>query len=111
MRGVDVVPDCDILWLVFDTLRFDAAQEAFQLGVLPTLSQFIAPHGWERRHAPGSFTFPSHQAMFAGFLPTPDSPGPHMRAFAMPFPGSESTNEATRIFSGHSIIDGLGEFN
>jgi len=38
--------------------------------------------GWERRHSPASFTYAAHQAFFAGFLPTPASPGPHPRLFA-----------------------------
>ena len=33
-------------------------------------------HGglWEKRHAPGNFTYPSHFAIFAGFLPSPAEP-------------------------------------
>ena len=31
-------------------------------------------NGWEKRHAPGNFTYPSHFAIFAGFLPSPAEP-------------------------------------
>lgn len=108
MIGTSIIPDTDLVWLVFDTLRYDVAQEAHQQGALTHLSPLLPKGGWERRHAPGSFTFPSHQAMFAGFLPSPAGPGPHPRPFALSFPGSTTTTETTQVFDGvDSIIKGF----
>lgn len=56
----------DILFICLDTLRYDAAEEEEAAGNTPVLSRY-GP--WEKRQAPGNFTYPSHHAMFAGFLP------------------------------------------
>lgn len=69
--GVDmneIVGSHDILFICLDTLRYDVAVEEEQKGTTPVLNAYGGP--WEKRHAPGNFTYPSHQAMFAGFLPT-----------------------------------------
>lgn len=64
----EVVGHCDILFLCLDTLRYDVAKAEEEAGRTPVLSQY-GP--WEKRQAPGNFTYPSHHAMFAGFLPLP----------------------------------------
>ncbi|MEV4325643.1 metalloenzyme domain-containing protein, partial [Microbispora rosea] len=76
----EVVGTHDILLVTLDTLRYDVAAELADAGRLPHL----LPGGrrWERRHSPGSFTYAAHAAIFAGFLPTPVTPGPHPRLFA-----------------------------
>ena len=56
----------DILLICLDTLRYDAAAWEEKAGNTPVLSRY-GP--WEKRQAPGNFTYPSHHAMFAGFLP------------------------------------------
>lgn len=56
----------DILFICLDTLRYDAAVCEEERGTTPVLNQY-GP--WEKRQAPGNFTYPSHHAMFAGFLP------------------------------------------
>ena len=61
-----VVGKQDILFICLDTLRYDAARMEEEAGGTPVLNQFGS---WERRQAPGNFTYPSHHAMFAGFLP------------------------------------------
>lgn len=61
-----VVGKQDILFICLDTLRYDAAKMEEEAGGTPMLNQFGS---WERRQAPGNFTYPSHHAMFAGFLP------------------------------------------
>ena len=61
----------DILMLCFDTLRYDVAVSEEASGGTPILSRYGK---WEKRHAPGNFTYPSHFAMFAGFLPSPAEP-------------------------------------
>ena len=67
-----VVGTHDILMLCFDTLRYDVSKEEEEAGRTPVLNS----HGgeWEKRHAPGNFTYPSHFAIFAGFLPSPAEP-------------------------------------
>jgi hypothetical protein len=102
-----IVGSCDILFITLDTLRYDAAQLAFEEGRLPVLADFLPPTGWERRHSPGNFTYAAHQAFFAGFLPTPMAPGPHPRLFAAEFAGSETTVSTTKTFPTPDIVSGL----
>ena len=64
-----VVGNCDILFICLDTLRYDAAVAEESGGGTPVLNRYGA---WEKRQAPGNFTYPSHHAIFAGFLPSKD---------------------------------------
>lgn len=96
----------DVLFITIDTLRYDVAQQAMQQGKTPVL-QAIAPVGfWERRHSPASFTYAAHTAFFAGFLPTPATPGGARaaRLFATAFPGSRTTNKQTLVFEEADIV-------
>ncbi len=56
----------DILFICLDTLRYDAACQEEAAGTTPVLNRYGS---WEKCQAPGNFTYPSHHAMFAGFLP------------------------------------------
>lgn len=103
----DLVGTADVLFMTLDTLRFDVASQALAEGITPSLAEHIGH--WEKRHAPGNFTYASHHAMFAGFLPTPDSPGPHPRLFALRFEGSTSTNNKTAVFDSPNIISGFAK--
>lgn len=102
-----VVGGHDLLLITLDTLRYDAAAELAAAGRTPVLARQLPGGRWERRHAPGSFTFASHAAMLAGFLPTPAGPGPHPRRFAAVFPGSETTEPHTWVFDAPSLPAGL----
>lgn len=62
----EVVGKKDILFICLDTLRYDVAIQEEAAGKTPVLNQY-GP--WEKCQAPGNFTYPSHHAMFAGFLP------------------------------------------
>ena len=104
-RGL--IGSCDLLFVTLDTLRFDVARAESAAGRTPFLTSLLPGGQWQERHAPGSFTFASHQAFFAGFLPTPSSPGHHARAFALSFPGSETTGPKTCVFDAPDIVDGL----
>ena len=97
----------DIVFITLDTLRYDVAQRLFEAGELPVLARHLPATGWERRHSPASFTYAAHHAFFAGFLPTPASPGPHPRLFASAFRGSETTSAHTCVFEQESIPAGL----
>jgi len=97
----------DILFLVLDALRYDAAQSCLTEGRTPTLAALLPGGVWERRQSPGNFTYPAHQAFFAGFLPTPEGRGPHPRLFAVRFPGSESTASTTCVLDTPDLVQGL----
>jgi hypothetical protein len=101
-----VVGGHDILFVTLDTLRYDVAAAELAAGRTPALAA-VLPGGWERRHTPASFTFPAHQAFFAGFLPTPTAPGRHPRLFAAAFPGAETTGGGTVVFDAPDIVHGL----
>ncbi len=102
-----VVGDYDILLVTLDTLRHDVAAELAAEGRIPHLARHLPGGRWEERHAPGSFTYASHQAIFAGFLPTPAEPGPHPRLFAASFAGSETTAEGTFVYDTPDLVSGL----
>lgn len=97
-----IVGTHDIAWIVLDALRYDVAAEEMAAGRTPNLGTLIG--GWEKRHSPGTFTYASHTAFFAGFLPTPAHPGRHPRAFALAFEGSETTGATTCVLDGAANI-------
>lgn len=97
----------DILFITLDTLRYDVAVETLRDGRTPNLAALLPASGWEERHTPGSFTYAAHHAFFAGFLPTPATPGRHPRLFAARFAGSETTTEQTFVFDAPDIVTGF----
>lgn len=99
----------DILFITLDTLRYDVAVLALEAGETPHLAKTLPDGKWEKRHSPGSFTYAAHHAFFAGFLPTPITPGPHDRLFASQFPGSETTSANTFVFDTPDILSGLAQ--
>ncbi|MCA9104926.1 MAG: STM4013/SEN3800 family hydrolase [Planctomycetales bacterium] len=102
--GVD-----DFLIMTFDSLRYDVAQLAWETGVIPKLAKSLSESGWERRHAPGSFTYASHAAYFAGFFPTPAKPGRHERGIGLRFAGSETLASDAVVFDAPDIVTGFRE--
>jgi hypothetical protein len=102
-----IVGSHDLLLVTLDTLRYDVAAELAAEGRIPYLARHLPGGVWERRHAPGSFTYASHQAIFAGFLPTPDAQGPHPRLFAARFAGSESTADGTWVHDTPDFVSAL----
>ena len=101
-----IVGKSDIIFITLDTLRYDVAQTLFEDGKLPNFSKWLPKTGWEMRHSPGSFTYASHHAFFAGFLPT-KIPNKEPRLFAAKFKGSETTKETTFVFDQENIVKGL----
>ena len=61
-----IVGSHNILFVCLDCLRYDVAFEEQEKGNTPVLNQYGK---WRKCQAPGNFTYPSHQAMFAGFMP------------------------------------------
>ena len=100
-----IVGSHDIALLVLDTLRFDVAAEELAAGRTPNFAARIG--GWECRHSPGTFTYASHAAFFAGFLPTPARPGRHRRRFGLQFDSSETIGDGTCVLGGATIVEGL----
>src|SRR5438477_8303258 len=104
----DVVGRAGVLFLTLDCLRHDVAVRCLAAGTTPNLARLLPPGGWEARETPGTFTLPAHLAFFHGFLPTPPTPGPHPRLFALEFDGSLSTAPTTFVFSGvENVIAGF----
>ena len=97
----------DILFVSFDTLRYDVAQECLQQGRTPNLARVLPQQTWEKRHSPANFTYAAHHAFFAGFFPTPVAPGKHPRLFAVNFPGSETIDANTCVFDTSDIVSGF----
>lgn len=91
----------DILFIVFDSLRYDVLINAD----LTELNQFVPQ--WERRHSPATFTYAAHHAFFSGFLPTPAKPGLHPRLFAAAFAGSATTQSNTFSFAESTLPEAL----
>ena len=104
-----LIGHCDVLMVTLDTLRYDVAVEALRAGRTPTLAALLPGGQWQRRHTPASFTYAAHQAFFAGFLPTPVTPGPHPRLFSLAFPGSQTTGERSAVFDAPDIVHGLAD--
>ena len=65
----EIVGKCHFLFVCLDSLRYDAAIEEQERGGTPVLNRYGK---WRKCQASGNFTYPSHQAMFAGFLPIDD---------------------------------------
>lgn len=107
LRGKEIVGAADVVFITLDTLRYDVAVRALEAGRTPHLAARLPGGQWEERHTSGSFTFAAHQAFFAGFLPTPTTPGPHPRPFAVDFLGSETITEDTAVFEASDIVRGF----
>jgi len=107
-RGfADLVGTADIALITLDTLRYDVAAQQLAAGATPHLARRLPGGSWQRRYTPASFTYAAHHAFFAGFLPTPTSPGPHPRLFAGKFPGSVSSTDDTWVFDAPDVVTGL----
>lgn len=61
-----VVGSHHIVFLCLDALRYDVAKEEEDRGNTPILNFYGS---WIRCQATGNFTYPAHQALFAGFFP------------------------------------------
>nr|BFE66428.1 STM4013/SEN3800 family hydrolase [Dactylosporangium thailandense] len=97
----------DLLFVTLDTLRYDVAADLLAAGRTPNLARVLPGGAWERRQSPASFTYAAHHAFFAGFLPTPPTPGPHERPFAARFAGSTTVGADTWEFDAPDVVTAL----
>jgi Sulfatase len=107
LNANDFIGSRDVLFITFDSLRFDVATEALETGLTPVLKSVLPESGWELRHTPATFTYAAHHAFFAGFLPTPAHPGRHERLFASTFQGSKTTSSRTFTYSEATWVEAL----
>jgi hypothetical protein len=99
----------DVVWLVFDSLRYDVASSALANHRTPNLARWLSPiGGWERRETPGTFTLAAHMAFFHGFLPTLASAPAAPRLMALAYDGSRTIGPQTLCFeSAPNVIAGF----
>lgn len=106
----EVVGRRNILLVTLDSLRYDVARAAHVAGATPNLSALLPPEGWQARHTSGSFTYPAHHAIFAGFLPKPAQPGtPDSRLFECRPPEGKVVRPTTYVIDGDNVIRGLAD--
>lgn len=103
-----IVGKSDILFICLDTLRYDVAVQEEAAGATPVLNRYGL---WEKCQAPGNFTYPSHHAMFAGFLPCRADAGSIADREFLFFPKSiglgRHVPEGAYGFSGSTVMEGL----
>ena len=104
----EIVGTHDILFLCLDTLRYDVAFQEQENGGTPVLNRYGK---WEKRSAPGNFTYPSHHAMFSGFLPSTLEPVPMVQQERLFFPKNIGLGKFSPpksfSFEGPTFIEGL----
>ncbi|MEY9963399.1 putative AlkP superfamily pyrophosphatase or phosphodiesterase [Streptacidiphilus sp. MAP12-16] len=103
------IPGRHILFVTLDSLRYDVAHQTTATGRTPCLSAILPSGQWERRHTPGTFTYPAHQAFFAGFLPKPALPTPPSRLWECRPPVGKAIRPTTYVFDAPDIITGLAD--
>lgn len=104
----EIVGSHDILFVCLDTLRYDVAMREQEAGGTPVLNRYGS---WIKCHAPGNFTYPSHHAMFAGFLPSPVAPVPMTEREMLFFPKNIGLGKfappKSFAFEGPTFVEGL----
>ncbi len=104
----EIVGSHDILFVCLDTLRYDVAMQEQENGGTPVLNRY---GGWNKCNAPGNFTYPSHHAMFAGFLPSPVEPTPMTQREMLFFPKNIGLGKyappKSFAFEGPNFVEGL----
>lgn len=78
-----VVGSHHIVFLCLDALRYDVAKEAEKMGTTPCINSYGS---WIKCQAVGNFTYPAHQAMFAGFFPCASDAKNHRQRISLFFP-------------------------
>lgn len=105
----DVVGKRHILFVTFDSLRYDVARAALHAGHTPNLAAVLPGRRWEERRTQASFTLPAHLAFFSGFLPVPSGPARPMRLFACYATRGTTIGARTYVFDAPDIVTGLAQ--
>ena len=104
-----IVGKRNILFVCIDSLRYDVAIEEQQSGKTPALNRYGA---WRKCKAPGNFTYPSHQAMFAGFFPIEEGvlnmKKREVLFFSPDIGMGRKAPEGAFAFQGSTWVEGLG---
>lgn len=108
MNMNEIVGKCHFLFVCIDSLRYDVAKAEQDRGTTPVLNRF---GDWRKCQAPGNFTYPSHQAMFAGFLPVDagirDMKQREKLFFSEDIGMGRKAPEDSFSFRGATIVEGL----
>ncbi len=105
----EVISQNDILFLCFDTLRYDIAKKAEKEQTTPVLNSYGE---WLECSAAGNFTYPSHHSMFVGFLPAPIHAKNIQEREMLFFPkgiGMGKKPKNSFVFEGATIMEGLAK--
>jgi predicted AlkP superfamily pyrophosphatase or phosphodiesterase len=105
----DVIGTHHILFITFDSLRYDVARAALHAGHTPHLASLLPGGKREERRTQGSFTLPAHMSFFAGFLPVPSGPDRAHRLFACQSPRGTTIGDRTHVFDAPDIVTGLAD--
>jgi len=97
----------NVLFVTLDSLRYDAAVAAQVAGLTPALTAALPGGQWEERRTPGTFTFPAHQAFFAGFLPKPALVEQPPRLWEVQPPAGKPVHKTSYVFKAGNILDGF----
>ncbi|MFE2302681.1 STM4013/SEN3800 family hydrolase [Streptomyces sp. NPDC059445] len=97
----------NILFVTFDSLRYDVAHSTLEDGLTPRLAQLLPGGQWERRQTPGTFTLPAHLAFFSGFLPKLPQPQQPARLWECRPPAFKQVPPETFVFDAPNLLDGL----
>ena len=106
----EIVGTCHVLFVCIDSLRYDVEKAEQDRGTTPVLNRYGA---WRKCQAPGNFTYPSHQAMFAGFLPVDvgvrDMKQREKLFFSEDIGMGRRAPEGAFSFRGATFVEGLGQ--
>ncbi|MEU6278192.1 STM4013/SEN3800 family hydrolase [Streptomyces populi] len=97
----------NILFITFDSLRYDVARTAIEDGLTPHLARLLPGGQWEHRQTPGTFTLPAHLAFFSGFLPKLPQPQQPTRLWECRPPAFKQVPAETFVFDAPNLLDGL----
>jgi arylsulfatase A-like enzyme len=104
----ELIGTANVLFVTFDSLRYDVARAMMHAGRTPNLENVVAGGLWEERRTMGSFTYPAHAAFFAGFFPVPSGPRRPPRLMACrAIQGKTIVPTRTYVFDAPDIVTGL----
>jgi Sulfatase len=104
-----VIGSHHVLFVTFDSLRYDVARAAMYAGCTPNLASVVPGGRWEERRTQGAFTLPAHMAFFSGFLPVPSGPRRPGRLLACRAIRGTTITGRTFVFDAPDIVTGFAE--